>query len=161
MWAWLTSFCLFWVDRMIRVHGSTFIFPAGAVSSICGAGWLTDFATFVDSFYMHLDTSILAFHRLEADCYFLFKSVSLPKMDSEKNCEDWTGIEDKKQRKKVQNRINQRAHSKYTTIYEAYFVPFSIHLLTEYIRKTSQRGKGPRSKIWTPSVPSGSLANRK
>ncbi|PKX91463.1 bZIP transcription factor [Aspergillus novofumigatus IBT 16806] len=33
-------------------------------------------------------------------------------MDPEKNCEDWTGIENRKQRKKVQNRINQRAHRK-------------------------------------------------
>ncbi|KAF7131080.1 hypothetical protein CNMCM5793_004067 [Aspergillus hiratsukae] len=36
--------------------------------------------------------------------------VKLPAMDPEKNCEHWTGIEDSKQRKKVQNRLNQRAH---------------------------------------------------
>lgn len=55
------------------------IFPHGAVSSICGAGRLTDFASFVASFSVHLGTSILAFGRREADGYFLFKSVSLPK----------------------------------------------------------------------------------
>jgi hypothetical protein len=73
MWAWLLDLASLGVFQQ---RDDTVILPAGAASSTCGAGWLTDFAS---SVYTHVDTSILAFRRLEADCYFLFHVGQGPK----------------------------------------------------------------------------------
>lgn len=59
----------------------------------------------------------------------LSSNITWHTTEAKKPNHDWTSIEDRKQRKKNQNRLNQRAHSKYTALREAYCVLSSINLV--------------------------------